>query len=294
MKLKIFSSKHKKIINKIQNNVYYGYYKYIDINGLKTYVIEKGEGIPVILIHGLSTCVYTWRKIFYPLSKRFHVYAFDLRGCGCSEKPKYDYSIESFTRDLKKFMDCFNIEKAILIGNSLGGEIALNMTIKYPERVSKLILIDSSGYKMNLKKTNSLVKLARLTSMTSLIECFISKTILRQLSKIFFVNKKVIDDEFVNAYYSGFRCNSGIRGFVSLIRNLSYTEFYYEKIKEIQKPTLIIWGDHDRIIPVEDAYKIAHDIKNSKLVIIENCGHAAQEECSERLIDEIIKFIFST
>lgn len=293
MKLKIYSSKHKKVICKIQNNVYCGCYKYIDINGLKIYVVEKGEGIPVILIHGLSACVYTWRKIFYPLSKKFHVYAFDLRGCGCSEKPRYDYSIENFTKDLKMFMDYFNIEKAVLIGNSLGGEIGLNMTIKYPDRVSKLVLIDCSGYKMNLKKTNLLVKLARLASMTKLIETFINKTIVKHISTFFFVNKKVIDDEFVNAYYSGFRCNDGVKGFVSLIRNLSYTEFCYEKIMEIQKPTLIIWGDHDRIIPKKDAYNIAHDIRNSKLVIIPNCGHGAQEECSERLVNEINKFILN-
>lgn len=294
MKLKIYRSKNDIIISNIQNDVFKGYYKYIYINGLKTYVIEKGEGIPIILIHGLSACVYTWRKIFYPLSKRFHVYAYDLRGCGCSEKLRYNYSIDSLTEDLREFMDYFKIDRAILIGNSLGGEIGLNMTIKYPDRVNKLILIDTAGYKMNLKKTNSLVKLARISLMPQLINIFTSKVLVACAARFLLNNHKVINDEFINAYYCGFRTKRGVYGFVSLIRNLSYNEFYFEKIKEIEKPTLIIWGENDRLISSKDAYKIAQEIRNSTLVIFPNCGHGAQEEYSEKLNDEINKFILNS
>lgn len=291
MKFKIYNSKYIKMIENIQNNTFKGSYKYDDINGIKTYVIEKGEGVPIILIHGLLACVYTWRKVFYPLSEKFHVYAYDLRGCGCSEKPRYDYSINNFTNDLKNFMDYYKIDKAILIGNSLGGEIALNMVIKYPDRVSKLILIDSSGCRMNMKKSNSLVKLSRLSQMPRFLTFFLNKTIIKYISRILLVNHKIIDDEFINAYYCAFRDRCGIDGFISLTRNLSYTEFSYEKVKYIQKPTLVIWGEKDRLISVEDAYKITQDISNSKLVIFPNCGHGAQEECSERLINEITNFV---
>src|SRR6267378_7521246 len=121
------------------------YSRFAEIDGVRVHYQEKGTGTPLILIHGFTSSVFSWKDVFEPLSKKFHVIAVDLKGFGFSGKPDGDYTRRAQAVLITHLLEHLNIEKAWLCGNSMGGEVALNVALANRERVSGLILVDSAG-----------------------------------------------------------------------------------------------------------------------------------------------------
>jgi pimeloyl-ACP methyl ester carboxylesterase len=265
--------------------------KIIKLDGCETFIVEMGKGENIIFANGIAAPVYTWRKVMPVLSKNFHVYGLDYRGTGFSEKPKEKYSIDVFSKQILDLMNYFNMKSAVLVGNSLGGEVSLNFAIKYPERVKALILIDTAGYQNNKEFMKLLTRLSRCRFVGNILKRYTSKKFAEKIIEGALYNDKIIDKEMVNAYYKPMKTTGAFDAFIELVKNLSYTEFDYSKVKEITAPTLIIWGEEDKWIPVSDAYKFHKDIKNSKLIVLTNCGHAPQEEKPEEVSKLIGEFI---
>ena len=117
---------------------------FAEINGIKICYEMQGEGDPVILVHGFGSKKETWIAQFKPLSEHFKVIRFDNRGAGKSDRPKEKYTMELFADDIAGLMDFLKIDKVHIIGWSLGGMIVQNFVIKYPERVNKMVLINTN------------------------------------------------------------------------------------------------------------------------------------------------------
>src|SRR4030042_2171941 len=115
----------------------------VQVEGYRLCYVVKGVGEPIVLIHGYGAGMWVWEKQMEPLAKDHQVFAVDLLGHGFSDRPKIEYTLETYIRSLKCFMEGVGIEKAVLIGNSMGGGIAWGMAVSFPERVKKLILIDA-------------------------------------------------------------------------------------------------------------------------------------------------------
>jgi pimeloyl-ACP methyl ester carboxylesterase len=265
--------------------------KIIKLDGCETFIVEMGKGENIIFANGIAAPVYTWRKVMTVLSKNFHVYGLDYKGTGFSGKPKEEYSIDVFSKQILDLMNFFNMKSAVLIGNSLGGEVSLNFAIKYPEKVKSLILIDTAGYQNNKEFTKLLTRLSRCRFVGNILKRHTSKRFARKIIEWALYNDKIIDKEMVNAYYKPMKTKGAFDAFIELVKNLSYTEFDYSKVRNIIAPTLIIWGEEDKWIPVSDAYKFHKDIKNSKLIVLKDCGHAPQEEKAEEVSKLIREFI---
>lgn len=270
-----------------ESSMFKRYGEFIYLDGVKTYVVHKGTGENIILINGIAASVYTWRKILDKLAENFHVFCVDYKGSGFSEKPERGYSIDIFTNQILGLMKHFNLDKAIMAGNSLGGEIALNLAVKHPDKVSRLILLNSAGYQKGKNITSYLVKLSRFKLTEKVLEKCMSRRLTKKIAELATFNDSIIDKRMVDGYYKPMKTEGGVRAFTELVKNLSYTEFDYKKVRSINIPTLIIWGKEDKVMPVSDAYKFHKDIKNSKLVILENCGHGPQEEKP----DEVVRLI---
>jgi pimeloyl-ACP methyl ester carboxylesterase len=273
-----------------EESIYDGEGRFVDIDGLRTYVIDKGRGKDIIFINGIAVSCFTWRKLLNIMDNKFRTIAFDFKGTGLSEK-RGNNSVEAYTSQLLSIMEKFNISEAILVGNSLGGEIALDITIKHPERVGALVLIDAAGYNKGKKVMRLLVRSGRLTIIYRMLRLFLSRIFTKKMIQWAVFNEKIITDQMVEGYYRPAKTKGAVGAFINLVRNLSYTEFDSSKIPEIKKPTLIIWGEEDRIIKVEDAYLFKRHIENSRLHIIKRCGHAPQEEYPEKVAELITAFI---
>ena len=267
------------------------YSHFIDIDGVRIHYQEKGTGTPLVLLHGYTSSTYSWKDVFEPLSKSFHVIAVDLKGFGFSGKPDGDYTRRAQAALVAHLLEHLNIDKAWLCGSSMGGEVALNVAVANPQRVAGLILIDSAGVEVPGKESLApgylmLPVVGRILIALSLTS---DKLVRQGLAKSFFDQSKVTDDRVAN-YYRPLKTRGG--QLAALRARTQWSMFPIEPdLGKINVPTLILWGAHDQIVPLAAGQKMNSLIKVSKLVIFENCGHLPQEEMPARTIDEITRFI---
>ncbi len=229
--------------------------------------------------------------MFEPLSKTFRVIAVDFKGFGFSGKPDGDYSSRAQATLIAHLLDYLKIDQAWLCGNSMGGEIALNVALLNPQRVAGLILIDSGG--VEVPGSGSLAPGYLLIPVVGRVLTALSLTsdkLVRQgLEKSFFDHAKVTDERVAN-YYRPLQTRAG--QLAALRARTQAADFSIEQdLSRINVPTLIIWGAQDGIIPLEAGVKMSKLIRNSKLVILDSCGHLPQEEMPARVVDEVMSYI---
>lgn len=267
------------------------YSHFAEIDGVQIHYQEKGAGIPLVLIHGFTSSTYSWKDVFGPLSKNFRVIAVDLKGFGFSGKPDGDYSRPAQAVLVSHLLDYLKIEKAWLCGNSMGGEISLNVVLHNPARVAGLILIDSAGLKVNGggSLAPGYVSIPIVGRVLTAIALTTDKLVREGLEKSYYDDSKITDDR-VAAYYRPLKTRGGQLG---ALRARTQADLFpiEQDLGKINAPALIIWGAEDALIPLEAGRKMNSLVEGSKLVIIEKCGHVPQEEMPERVVDEIEKFI---
>lgn len=267
------------------------YSHFADIDGVRIHYQEKGTGTPLLLLHGFTSSTYSWKDVFEPLSQRFRVIAVDLKGFGYSGKPDGDYSRSGQAMLIVHLLDYLKIDQAWLCGNSMGGEIALNVAVKSPQRVAGLILIDSGGVKVpgsgSLAPGYLLIPIVgRMLTALSLTS---DKLVRQGLEKSFYDRSKVTEER-VATYYRPLQTRGGQLAALRA-RTQADQSPIEQDLSRINVPTLIIWGAQDALIPLEAGRKMSSLIKNSKLVVFESCGHLPEEEMPARVVDQVIPYI---
>jgi pimeloyl-ACP methyl ester carboxylesterase len=250
---------------------------YIAINGIQTRYWQMGtSGSPVILLHGGNGSIEFWLYNLAALAVSHRVYAFDMVGSGRSDFPDGSYSIAYQAEFLAGFMTALGINSATLIGNSMGGAVALKFTGFYPDRVDKLVLVDSMG----LGKEISLgIRLITLPAIVSLLRP--GRWMIPSMLRSNFYNSHRLPPEWIEFRYPIFAIPDRNR----VILRLGQSNFNLAGVRadvyqpivaslpQIDRPTLIIWGAQDRIIPVKHAYVAAAGLPHHQLEIFPDCGH---------------------
>ncbi|MCS6873296.1 MAG: alpha/beta hydrolase [Pyrinomonadaceae bacterium] len=258
--------------------------KFVTIFGAKIRYIEAGENNQqkVILLHGLGSSAEAWQMNVRRLSEKFHVFIPDQVGFGKSDKPFLKYRVATYVDFLDKFMSELKIEKAHIIGNSMGGWIAALMALKYPDKVEKLVLVAPAGL---LPERIDEMRVYQLNNST---RDEIRDNMKRIFASPLLQNNEALVDQFLTQrvlFNDGYTISS-------LIESIRRKEdFLNGKLNQIKKQTLIIWGRQDGLLPVSDAYVFNKEIASSKLVIFDNCGHVPQLEKAEdfnRLVEEFL------
>ena len=265
--------------------------KFVQIDSKKIRYIDAGSGIPLVFIHGFGASIFSWRKNLGPIAKHHRVYAPDLPGFGYSDKPlDADYSIDAFADFVIHFMDGLQIKKAILVGHSLGGGIALLTSLKFPSRVRALVLLDAEAYPIT---PPLMLRVAKLPVIRSIIHRAIGEWVVRLSLKRSYYDHGLITDRLVDEYYRPFLTENGK---IVAIKVLQAMDF--EKLKElprryrrIRKKTLIIWGKEDRISRIHLAYKLKKDLPFASLKIIPRSGHLVQDEKPDIVNRAILNFV---
>lgn len=258
---------------------------------LKTHYIEKGEGSRhVILIHGFRSHTYTWKALIDPLANAgYHVWAIDLIGFGLSDKPDHAvYNPDFFVEQIHAFMDSKGISQAHLIGNSMGGGLALSFAIDYPEQVHSLTLLNALGYPLEIPFYMSFGK-----HVTKICPVFLGPTMIRYGLKQIVYNQELVTDEQVEAYSLPYRFPGGIKASLATLDNfdnqiLVKMERHYPSL---HTPALIIWGDHDQLIPLSHYEKFIKDFPHAEKLLINNCGHIPQEEAPDEVLAILLPFL---
>jgi len=258
--------------------------KSIVVFGAKINYIEAGDPAKpkVILLHGLGGSIANWATNTGAIAQSYHVIALDQVGFGKSDKPALKYRVGTYADFLDKFMAELKIEKASLVGNSMGGWVAGLMAIKYPSRVEKIVLADAAGI---VPATISEAQIYQLNNST--------RDEIRANMKLIFANPLFQNNEALVDQFMTARVTAGDGGTInSLIESIMRREdFLNDHLAEIKKPTLIIWGKQDGLLPVADAYTFNKGIAGSELLIFDQCGHVPQFEKAADFNKAVLAFL---
>jgi pimeloyl-ACP methyl ester carboxylesterase len=266
---------------------------FISVNEMDVHFRDEGiktDSIPIVLIHGTASSLHTFNAWTEKLKNFKRVIRMDIPAFGLTG-PFSDnsYSISNYTDFLKDFLNALNIKQCILVGNSLGGEIAWNFTLKQPNMVQKLILIDAAGYPKKSKSVPIAFKLGQTPILKKVLTYITPRFMVKSsLENVYFDTSKVTDT-LVERYFELTLRKGNRQAFVDRL-GIS-TNDNYTKIKNIKQPTFIIWGTNDLLIPVENAYKFQNDLQNSKLVLLKNSGHTPMEENPIKSLESVLAFL---
>jgi pimeloyl-ACP methyl ester carboxylesterase len=258
---------------------------------LAVHYIEKGEGPNhLILLHGFRAHTYTWKYLTDPLSQAgYHIWAIDLIGYGLSDKPHHvPYDVDFFVQQVESFMEAKGISNAHLVGNSMGGGLALNIALEYPQRVRSLILLSALGYPLDLPLYLSIGR-----HINQIWAPFLGPRMVRLCLNEIVYDQELVSDEQVDAYCLPYRLPGGITASILTLQKFDnqrliemgsrYTTLHY--------PLLVIWGDHDWLVPVSHYEKFLRDFPHAKRLLITNCGHIPQEEAPQQVLAAILEFL---
>jgi 2-hydroxy-6-oxonona-2,4-dienedioate hydrolase len=257
--------------------------KFATIYGAKIHYLEAGSGPAVILLHGLGGDVSNWFATIGPLSEKYHVIVPDQIGFGRSDKPMINYRVGTLVDFLDALYKELKIERATLVGNSLGGWTAAAYALAHPDRVERLVLVDAAGFALtgdvNPRTLNGL--------SPSTLEG--AKQLLAQI----FYNKQMFGSDAAAGMMLTRRMMAGdgytIQRFIDSIVNGE--DVLDKKLSAIKQPTLIIWGREDLLTPLAMGERFKKEITGSELLVIEKCGHVPQLEKSAEFNAALMKFI---
>ena len=261
----------------------------VEAGGIKTNYLEAGAGPPIVLIHGSGPGVSAyanWRLTLSALAPNFRMLAPDMVGFGFTERPAdVEYGLRTWVDQLVAFLDALDLDRVSLVGNSFGGALALRVAVEHPERVDRLALVGSVGISFPLTE-----------GLDSVWGYQPSLEAMRRIMDLFAYDRSLVTDELAEVRYRA-SIEPGIQeAFASMfptprqqgIEDLTTPE---DRIAALPHEALVIHGRDDRIIPVDNAYRLASLIEKSELHVFGRCGHWTQIEWREEFNALLARFL---
>ena len=268
---------------------------FVPVDGARVHFQEFGDpGDPtLLLIHGYTASTYAWRTVAPMLAgEGFHVVAVDLLGFGFSEKPRwFDYSIEAQARMVSRFMNRLGIGRATVVGSSYGGAVAATLALDYAERVEKLVLAGAICNDNALR--HPLLRLASIPLVGEAVTPFFADAKMyhrRRMRKTLSpANYDMISGDRVEAVVRPLAAADAHHALLATSRNWRANRVTHDA-PLIDQPTLIIWGEDDRVTPIEDGHLLHDRILHSRMVVLRDCGHVPMEEKSQLFTELVSEF----
>lgn len=268
---------------------------FAEVDGMTIHFQEFGDPADptLVLVHGYTASTYVWHSVAPLLAERgFHVIAPDLVGFGFSDKPSwFDYSITSQARVVVRLMNILGIGRATIVGSSYGGAVSSTIALDYAERVEKLVLVDAVCNDDVL--AHPILKLAAVSGIGEIFTSFFldSKAFHRTRMKntLAPANHHLITDERVDSVHRPLAAKDAHHSVLATSRSWDACRIQ-DDAQYIDQPTLIIWGDQDTVIPIQNGEKLFNSILNSRFVVFKECGHVPQEEKPELFVDVVSEF----
>jgi pimeloyl-ACP methyl ester carboxylesterase len=263
---------------------------------VKLYYEEQGKGPPLLLIHGFGASTFTWRFVAPELAKTHRVIAVDLKGFGQSDKPFDDrYSVFDQAELLAQLIEEKDLRNLTLVGHSFGGGVALLLALQANQRlegrITKLVLLDSIAYPQNIPVFFRLLDVPLVSQIGVRMVPPSMQT--RVALEIAYFDDSKIDPAEVEAYAAPLKTAAGKHAMIHSARQILPEDIaaLSESYKTMELPTLILWCDHDRIVPLEVGLRLRRTLPNSTLRLVEDCGHMPQEEQPASTLSLIKGFI---
>lgn len=267
--------------------------QFMPLMGMQVHYRDEGNKLdndPLVLIHGTSSSLNTWDSLISYLPSNKRIIRLDMPAFGLTgPSPENKYSYSFYSEFLNAFLNELEVKQCIIAGNSLGGGIAWHFALDYPQKVSKLILIDASGYPKINEKGSIGFKIAAIPVLNNLLLYVTPKSLVKKSLETVFVDQSLITEERITRYHELLLAEGNRKAALSIFKNKFDQQT--NRIKDIQQATLIIFGEKDQLINSDNAYLFQKDIKKSKAFVLKNVGHVPMEEAPKATAELINEFI---
>lgn len=265
--------------------------KFVEVGGRHVYVEQAGEGEPVVLLHGFCCSSYSWREVIPGLARHHRVIAPDLPGFGYTERPcqAEAYRFSGLSRTVLGVLDALEVESAHFVGHSYGGALALWMAERHPDRVRTLTLVATATPELTVEQRQLW---ARFRSLNYLLlhTSLLSRSAVRKALEQSYHDRSRVTDELVEAYRERLLVEGVEDAYYGFLAPLEDPPPPVD-LHAIEMPVLVLWGDHDRIIPAERALPYVRRFPRSRMVVFERCGHVPMEERPRAFLREVLPFL---
>jgi pimeloyl-ACP methyl ester carboxylesterase len=274
--------------------------KFLELHGDRVAYRDAGQGKVLLLIHGMAGSSATWRAVLPQLSKKYRVVAPDLLGHGESAKPRGDYSLGAFAVWLRDFLDELGITRATVVGQSLGGGVAMQFVYQHPDYCERLVLISSGGLGPDV---GLILRLLSAPGAEFVLPIIAPKPVLTAGNKVkSWLTSAGIQSPRGAELWSAYSSLSDRQTRQSFLRTLrSVVDYRGQAVSALNRlqlrselPVMAIWGEKDNIIPVDHAYAAQAAREDSRLEVLLGVGHFAQVEAPTKVVDLIEDFIATT
>ncbi|HZI21599.1 MAG TPA: alpha/beta fold hydrolase [Gemmatimonadales bacterium] len=258
------------------------------IDGTSIRYIDSGTGPAVMYLHGLGASMYAWRKNLAPIAAAgYRVVAFDNRGFGFSDKPASGYDNGSYVRLVVALLDSLHVPYAVLVGHSMGGAIAAQVALAHPERVRGLVLIGSAGLGV---REPILLRVGRWPVLGPLVLALRGRAVTRRLLEATYADPRKVSAADIDQYYAPVAEPDYGRGLHGVLREFRF-DCLTDQLEHIAPPTLVLWGEEDRLIPIALGRTLAAGIPHAAFLSVPQAGHAVQEEAPGEVNRLLLRFL---
>jgi pimeloyl-ACP methyl ester carboxylesterase len=251
---------------------------------------------PLVMVHGFGASIYSWRHLVPALGQRQPLILLDLKGFGKSPKPPDDsYSLFDQIGVVHDLLHSLEVGRLILLGHSFGGGVALALALRLREqtsiRLERLVLLDAISYRQRLPAFISLLRTpvigelgTRMVPAELQVRCVLEQS---------YHDRRSIPPESVAAYAAPIRMEGGRHALIQTARQIvpPDVDAWSRRFREIDVPTLVVWGDDDRIVPIENGRRLCREMPAATLRVIPECGHIPQEEKPRETISALESFL---
>ena len=268
--------------------------QFIPIDGMQVHVRDEGprdDPNPILLLHGTSSSLHTWEPWAKVLREKHRVISVDLPGYGLTGPfPDGDYRLAHYTRFVVELFDRLGVRHAVVAGNSFGGQVAIELALAAPARVDKLILVDALAYPSDSTSVPIGFRIAQMPGLNILMQYMLPRRIVEDSLRNVMGDPGKVTPALVDRYFA-MTVRAGNRASLPARFNYLPTEASAARIPRINKPTLILWGGRDRLIPPNNGDRLHRDIVGSELRVFPELGHVPQEEDPASTVAVALRFL---
>lgn len=254
---------------------------------------EHGEALPLVLLHGLLVTHHEFRGILDGLAVDRRVIALDLPGCGESDRPAPEdadgYSLPWLAERVLEALGALGVLRCDLLAHSLGGAVAVELCASVPRSIRRLVLVDPVVFPFELPIEGRMALLPRLGPF--LWKQLYRRSELRRHLQRVLSTPELLDERAVDVYWDRLGRDGGREAAYATLGQMTRLEPLTEKLAKVEAPTLVVWGDRDALMPADTGERLCRMIPQSRLAVVEGCGHAVPEERPEALVELVQGFL---
>lgn len=255
---------------------------------IRLHYIDEGDGEPLILVHSACQSIYTWRSVMEPLKRDYRLIALDLPGHGFSDRPTgFGCTVGDMAELLRLFMDAIGVKSAHFVGFSLSYAYILELALRYPERVGRMVFVAPGGMTPGMPLP---IKLVDSTVFGPVAAAIYNMRTVRSVLESYFFDLTFITDETVTEYYRTISDGRSRRAVRRTIHGFD-DDGLLPRLRELFQPVLMLVGSDDKVHDPKAIAQLHQAIATARAVEVRNCGHMVHEEKPDKLIKAILEFI---